>query len=76
MDETLLTTYLDSINFQRDDPELVLIDQLACIKSLINRRTYSLTDKQIRLIHDKFQNMAENRERFLFKKEREELKAK
>lgn len=45
LDEKLLQTYLDGINFHRDDPELVLIDQLATIKSLINRRAYNLTER-------------------------------
>lgn len=63
LDEKLLVTYLDGINYHRDDPELVLIDQLATIKSLINRKAYSLTDRQIKMIHDKFRNMYDNRER-------------
>jgi hypothetical protein len=45
LDDKLLYTYLDAINYNRDDPELILIDQLASIKSLINRKTYSLSDK-------------------------------
>jgi hypothetical protein len=28
---------------------------------LINRKAYSLTDKQCKLIHQKFNNMSENR---------------
>jgi len=44
LDDKLLYTYLDAINFNRDDEELIYIDQLACIKSLINRKAYSLTD--------------------------------
>lgn len=63
LDQKLLQTYLDGINYQRDDPELVLIDQLATIKSLINRKAYGLTDKQIKMIHDKFRNMFDNRDR-------------
>jgi hypothetical protein len=71
LDEKLLLTYLDGINYHRDDPELVLIDQLATIKSLINRKSYSLTDTQIKMIHDKFRNMYDNRERSAYLKERE-----
>lgn len=47
MDDKLLVTYLDTINFHRDDPDLVLIDQLATIKSLVNRKSFALTDKQV-----------------------------
>lgn len=71
LDESLLKTYLEGINFHRDDPELVLIDQLATVKSLINRKAYTLTDRQVAMIHEKFKNMFENRENHLFIKERE-----
>lgn len=73
LDEKLLQTYLDGINFHRDDEELVLIDQLATIKSLVNRKSYSLTDRQIKMIHDKFRNMFDNRERAIYLKEREQF---
>jgi hypothetical protein len=74
LDDKLLYTYLDAINFNRDDEELIYIDQLACIKSLINRKAYSLTDKQCKLIHQKFNNMSENRLKSLFLQEKELLK--
>jgi hypothetical protein len=44
LDDKILYTYLDSINYNRDDPDLIYVEQLASIKSLINRKTYSLTD--------------------------------
>lgn len=75
LDNKLLQTYLDGINYHRDDPELVLIDQLATIKSLINRKSYGLTDKQIKMIHDKFRNMYDNRERAAYLQEREQFKS-
>lgn len=50
MDDKLLITYLDTINFHRDDPDLVLIDQLATIKSLVNRKSFTLTNKQVQLV--------------------------
>lgn len=75
LDDKLLQTYLDGINYHRDDPELVLIDQLATIKSLINRKSYSLTDKQIKMIHDKFRNMFDNRERAQYLQERQAFSA-
>ena len=76
LDEKLLQTYLEGINFHRDDPELVLIDQLATIKSLINRRAYNLTERQIKMIHDKFRNMYENRENYLYIKDTETITKK
>lgn len=57
--------------FQYDETEMVRVsgytvrDQLACIKSLINRPSYSLSDRQIRMICDAFQNFADNRQRYL-----------
>lgn len=50
LDDKLLNTYLDTINFHRDDPDLVLIDQLATIKSLVNRKSFTMTTKQVNLI--------------------------
>ena len=44
LDDKILYTYLDSINYNRDDPDLIYAEQVAAIKSLINRKTYSLTD--------------------------------
>ena len=62
LDDRLLQTYVDSINFHRDDPDLVLIDQLATIKSLINRKAFALTLEQVALIHPKFFNLNRHRE--------------
>jgi hypothetical protein len=45
LDDKILYSYLDSINYNRDDPDLIYADQVAAIKSLINRKTYTLTDK-------------------------------
>lgn len=50
LDDKLLVTYLDTINFHRDDPDLVLIDQLATIKSLVNRKSFTMTQKQVQLV--------------------------
>ena len=43
LDDKLLLCYLDSINFHRDDQDLVLIDQLSVVKSIINRKQFALT---------------------------------
>lgn len=70
LDDKILYTYLDSINYNRDDPDLIYVEQLASIKSLINRKTYSLTDQQVNLIHKKFKNMHDNRLRTTLQKEK------
>lgn len=56
IEDRLVVSYLDQINYNREDQELILIDQLASIKSLITRKAFSLTDKHIRMIHNKFRN--------------------
>lgn len=71
LEDSLLNTYLDSINHARDDLDLILINQLATIKNLIIRPTYSLTERQISRIHLKFKNMADDRESFFIKKQKE-----
>jgi hypothetical protein len=38
-----------------------LVNQIQVIKNLTNRKAYSLTDKQIKLIHLKFKNMSLHR---------------
>lgn len=73
LDEDLLKTYLESINHSRDEHDLILINQLATIKNLINRPTYSLSDRQIRLIHLKFKNMADSREAHFTKKTKDNI---
>ena len=45
LEDDILNTYLDSINHYRDDHDVILINQLATIKNLINRPSYTLTDK-------------------------------
>ena len=38
--------YIYGINFNRDDDDLIIIDQVSTIKSLINRPSYYFTHKQ------------------------------
>lgn len=51
IDDKVLNTYLDSINPDVLDDDIVLLNQLATIKSLANRKAFSVTDKQISMIH-------------------------
>lgn len=64
IDERVIQQYLDSINLQREI-DMVYIDVLAAIKGLINRSRYALTDRQVKLIHEKFKNLYENRINFI-----------
>lgn len=61
IDDKVLTSYLDSINPELLDDDIVLLNQLATIKSLANRKSFSVSDKQISMIHTKFKNMFDQR---------------
>lgn len=45
MDDKILNTYLDAINMDINDDDIVLLNQLATIKSLAKRRAFSINDK-------------------------------
>lgn len=60
-DEKLLNSYINNINYDRDDPDLIVIDQVIAMRSIINRPAFSLSRKQKELVLQKFNNMAENR---------------
>jgi|TARA_B110000305_G_C19329028_1_gene582976 hypothetical protein len=61
MDEKILRSYLDAINHNILDDDLILLNQLATIKSLSNRKAFSVTESQISKIHKKFVNMHDER---------------
>lgn len=42
-------------------------DQLTCIKSLINRPSFSLNEKQLRMIKEAFANWAVTRENYILR---------
>ena len=57
LDDVTLIQFLDTINFDVLDDDLILLNQLATMKRLANRKAFSLTDTQMTLIHEKFKNM-------------------
>lgn len=57
LQDELIQNYLDSINFEVQDRDLIVLNQLATIKRLINRKSFSLDDRQIMMIHQKFANL-------------------
>lgn len=61
LDEKILTSYMDAINFNIQDNDLIVLNQMASIKSLTNRKAFSINDRQISEIHLKFINFYENR---------------
>lgn len=42
LDDKLLRTYVDAIRYDNTNPDFVLMDQLNIIRSLINRKAFSL----------------------------------
>jgi len=59
VDTIILKQYLDSINFNIQDNDLILLNQLAAIKGLANRKAFSLSDQHLNMIHLKFKNLHE-----------------
>ena len=55
--DDLLQSYLDSINFEIQDNDLLLLNQLTTIKRLVNRPSFSINERQIAFIHHRFTNM-------------------
>ena len=43
LDDELLRQYVSAVNYNHADPDFVLMDQFHTIKSLINRKAFSLT---------------------------------
>ena len=64
MDQQFLHHTLESLNLDRDDPDLILIDQLATIKRLIDRPQFNLNGSQVKAIHVKFQNLWQSRQMY------------
>ena len=62
MEDKILNTYLDAINNDILDDDIILLNQLATIKSLANRKAFSINDKQIAMIHKKFVNLFDQRQ--------------
>ena len=61
IDTQILRQYLDAINFNIQDNDLILLNQLSAIKGLANRKAFSLSEQQLSMIHIKFKNLYEQR---------------
>jgi len=61
IDTQILRQYLDAINFNIQDNDLILLNQLSSIKGLANRKAFSLSEQQLSMIHIKFKNLYEQR---------------
>ena len=45
LEDRLLISYLDAINYDIQDIDLMLLNQLTAIKSLVNRKAFSITNR-------------------------------
>jgi hypothetical protein len=61
MDPKILGSYLDYIDLDKQDKDILFLDQLATVKSLINRRSFQLSPQQQQQIHRKYSNFAQMR---------------
>jgi len=67
IDDNLLNQYLDQIIIDdRQQTDENLITQISVIKNLINRKSFSLNDRQIQQINMAFKNMSIHRQEFIF----------
>lgn len=66
LDDQILRGNLNTVNLNHSLPNEILIKQLACIKNLINRTGFNLTEGQIRQIHQKFKSMNISRKNRLY----------
>lgn len=62
MPDGFLRQYLDGINLNLMDSDLILLNQLATLKNVSNRKAFSLSEQQLTMIHHKFKNMSDERE--------------
>ena len=61
LEDRLLKSYLDVINFEASNPDIVILNQLSAIKNIANRKAFSISELQISVIHRRFQNMYNQR---------------
>ena len=67
LDDNILKHYLEAINQDlRQNRETLTIDQLQILKGLVNRKAFSLTDKQVFQINKKFLNFSIARKEYIF----------
>lgn len=72
LEDYTLKRYLDQIQDNEGLRETMVIEQLQVIKGLVNRKAFSLSDRQIILINRKFHNMSVGRKSFLFSQRKAE----
>lgn len=70
LDDKILKPFMDAINFDIQDDDLIILNQLATIKRLVNRKAFSLSNEQLGMLHLKFGNLFEQRMRSFSKEKR------
>ena len=72
MDQELLDQYCDQIDVNKFDLDDNFIIQINVLKSLINRKVYTLTEKQVGTIHRKFKNFCIYRKQKVYNEKKKE----
>jgi hypothetical protein len=62
LSEELLRTYAEAIKYYEDEPDYTTMDMLHTIKNLINRKAFSLSETQLKYLHNKFKDFFFNRQ--------------
>lgn len=75
LDDKLLRSYVGAINYDHDNVDFIVMDQINTLKSLVNRKAYCLNHTQISYIHEKFINMHKQRVEWLSAEDRIGVKA-
>ena len=70
LDDMILKSYLSNIDLRLVDGNVVLIDRLNCIKNLVNRAEFDLTERQSVQIHVKFKEFCTTRKDLLFEEKK------
>lgn len=70
LEDQILREYLDQVQENRHQRDTIIIDQMIMLRNIVNRKAFSLTDKQIQLVHKKFYNLCINRKEQLYQKQR------
>ena len=68
--DDILYEALDTINFSLLDNDLIVLNQLATLKGLANRISFSLTKDQGHALHEAFKSMYHQRRQFIRSKGR------
>lgn len=71
LDEELLEHYCEQIDTHKFATDDNLLNQISTLKNLVNRKIFTLSDKQTQLLHRKFHNFCLFRKDLLYKERKQ-----